>query len=228
VEAIRHAEHGALAEAYSRTVLGTLLAMQGKIGAARELVRGGRQTYIEAGLYMTAGGMSMTEASVEFRAGDTVAVEAILREGLELLERIGDRAYYSTTALRLAKCLYEQERYDETGRLCAMARETTGADDLVNFVELDMLEAGLFAWRGSHEEAGEHARRAVERAETTDFLETRARARLMLAETLALAGRRDEASHEAVAGLAHYDAKGDVTGAARARERLATLGIGVA
>jgi hypothetical protein len=47
----------------------------------------------------------------------------------------------------------------------------------------------------------------------------------MLAEMLALAGRMDEASEEAAAGLVHYDAKGDVTGAARARERLDELGI---
>jgi len=169
--------------------------------------------------------MSMLEAKVEFRAGDTAREEAVLREGLELLERIGDRSYYPTAALSLAKCLYGQERYDEVGPLCGAARETTGADDLVNFVELAGLEGGLLAQRGSHDEADLRARRAVELAETTDFFEIRAWARLMLAETLALAGRMDEASEQAAEGLAHYDAKGDVTGAARARERLDVLGI---
>lgn len=67
----------------------------------------------------------------------------------------------------------------------------------------------------------------MELAETTDFYDARAWARLMLGETLALAGRMDEASDEAAAALAHYDAKGDVTGATRARERLVTLGIEV-
>ncbi len=227
VEAIRRREHGALAEAWSRTALGVLLAMQGEIDRARELVRGGRQAYFDAGQLMSAGGLSMREAKVEFRAGDTAAEEAVLREGLELLERIGDRAYYPTAALDLAKCLYDQERYDEVGRMCEVAREATGADDLINFVELNGLDGGLLARRGSHDEAGEHARRAVELAETTDFYETRAWARLMLAETHALAGRMYEASEEAAAGLAHYDAKGDVTGAARARERLVKLGIEV-
>lgn len=174
---------------------------------------------------MTAGGMSMPEAKVEFRAGDTAREEAVLREGLELLERIGDRSYYPTAALSLAKCLYGQERYDEVGPLCEAARETTGADDLVNFVELAGLEGGLLAQRGGHDEADVRARRAVELAETTDFFEIRAWARLMLAETLALAGRIGQASEEAAAGLAHHDAKDDVTGASRARERLAELGI---
>ena len=70
-------------------------------------------------------------------------------------------------------------------------------------------------------------RNKVVREERDDFFVTRAWARLMLAETLALAGRMSEASEEAAAGLAHYDAKGDVTGAARARERLERLGIEV-
>ncbi len=227
MEVIRRGEHGALAEAWSRTVLGKLLAMRGEIDRARELVRGGRQAYLDAGMFMTAGGMSMREAKVEFRAGDLAAEERALREGLEVLEGIGDRSYYPTVALDLAKCLYNQERYDQVGQLCETGRETTGADDLVNFVQLDGLAGGLLARRGSHEEAGERARRAVELAETTDFYETRAWARLMLAETLALAGRMDEAVDEAAAGLAHHDAKGDVTGAARARERLVTLGIDV-
>jgi len=228
VTAIRRADHGALADAWSRLVLGALLAMQGEIDRARELVSGGRKAYLDAGMFMSAGGMSMREARVENRAGDLAAEERVLREGLAVLEQIGDRSYHATVALHLAGCLYDQGRFDEVGRLCGAARETTGADDLINLVELDRLEGGLLAQRGSHDKAGEHARRAVELAETTDFYETRAWARLMLAETLALAGRMDEASEEAATGLDHYGAKGDVTGAARARERLAKLGIEVA
>jgi len=201
--------------------------MQGELERARELVRGGRQAFLDAGLLMSAGGMSLGESQVEFAAGDNAAGEAVLREGLELLERIGDRAYYPTVALSLAKCLYDQECYEEVGRLCEAARGITGDDDLINFVELHGLEGGLLARRGSHDEAGEQARRAVELAETTDFFETRAWARLMLAETLALAGRMAEATEPAAQALAIYEVKGDVTGAARARERLTGLGIDV-
>ena len=228
IEAIRRGEQGALAEAWSRGILGVLLAMQGEVDRARDLVRGGRQAYFDAGLLMTAGGMSMGEAEVERLAGDDVRVEQVLREGIELLERVGDRAYYPTAALQLAQCLYEQERYDEVEHLCEVAREATGADDLINFVELEGLAGGLLARRGSHAEAQEHAQRAVALAETTDFVHARAWSRLILAETLALAGRMDEAVSEAATGVAHYEAKGDVTGAARARKRLGALGIDVA
>ena len=192
VEAIRRDESGGLAEAWSRGALGVLLAMQGEIERARELARGGRQAYFDAGLLMTAGGMSMGEAEVERRAGDDGRAEEVLREGVELLERVGDRSYYPTAALQLALCLYDQERHEEVEHLCEVAREATGADDLINFVELEGLEGGLLARRGSHDEAEVHAQRAVALAETTDFYFARAWARLMLAETLAsLAGRMD-------------------------------------
>jgi len=170
--------------------------------------------------------MSMAEARVELRAGDRGREERVLREGVELLERIGDRhGYYPTVVLELAKCLYDQGRYDEVERLCGIARETTQADDLVNYVGLAGLDAGLLAQRDRHEEAGEHARRAVELAETTDFYETRAWALLMLAETLLLAGRPGEAAEQAAQGLHHFDAKGDVTGGFHERGHLAELGI---
>ncbi len=227
LEAIRRDEHGTLGEAWSRTVLGFLVATQGEIDRARELVRGGREAYLEAGLFLSAGGLSLREADIERRAGDPARAEAVMREGLELLEGIGDRAYYPTVALQLAACLQEQGRDDEVGQLCGAARESTGADDLINFVWLDGLQGALLARRGRHDDADEHARRAVASAETTDFYVVRAWARLMLAETLALAGRMDEAAEEAVAGLAHYTAKGDVTGGAHARERVDALGIEV-
>ena len=65
----------------------------------RSIVRGSLpaaavKAYLDAGLFMTAGGLSMLEAAVEFRAGDAGSEERVLREGLELLGRIGDRAYY--------------------------------------------------------------------------------------------------------------------------------------
>ena len=129
--------------------------------------------------------------------------------------------------MHVARCLYDQERYDEVGRLCEVARETTGRTISTNIIDLDMLEGGLLARSGNHKGAEERARRAVELAETTDFFETRAEARLMLGEMLALAGRLEEAAEEAATGLAHYAAKGDVTGGARARERVDALGIEV-
>jgi hypothetical protein len=63
------------------------------------------------------------------------------------------------------------------------------------------------------------------RADTTDYYFARAESRLFLAEAMALAGNAEEAAAWAAEGLALFNAKGDLTGAARMRARLDDLGI---
>jgi hypothetical protein len=164
---------------------------------------------------------------VEYWAGDLAAAEHALRSSLQVLERLEDRGYHPTIALQLAELMYHESRYDEVETLCATGRAYTTPEDVVNFVYLDMIEGGVCARRGQHAEAEERVRRAVALAETTDFYWLRGTARLFLSEALALAERMDGASEEAAAGLAHLDAKGDITNAALARERLTSLGIEV-
>ena len=219
--------HGALAAAHVSAIIGWLKAMKGDVGRGRALMRSARQTYRDAGLVVTAGATAMLEASIAWRSGNDEASERLLREGLEELERIGEQGYAGTMALSLADCLYSQGRLDEAEHLCSWVRERSDADDVVNFVYLAGLEGLLLARRGHHEEGVRSARRAVELGETTDYFEARAWPRTALAETLALVGRMDEAAESGAQALAIYAAKGDITGAARVRGRLAGLGIEV-
>jgi class 3 adenylate cyclase/tetratricopeptide (TPR) repeat protein len=226
VEAIARLPRGPLADAWSRTVLGRLLSMHGEVERARELVRGGRQAYLDAGQPSSAGGMGLAESEVEFRAGDRVAEEAVLRESLDGLERIGDRSYNATVALTLAECLYRGGFDDaEIEELCERARERTAADDLINFVWLDMIGGLLHSRRGEHDQAEECARRAVEQAEATDFYFARAYSRAFLAEVLMGMGRSEEAAEMAAESLEIFEAKGDVAAAAQFRSRLSSLGV---
>jgi class 3 adenylate cyclase/tetratricopeptide (TPR) repeat protein len=225
VIALGAGKHGLLAAAWERVVIGRLLAMKGEFDRAREHLRGARQAYLDAGMLQSAGGLAMSESSVEWRAGDLAAGERRLREGVELLESIGDQAYYPTAALNLARVLYEQGRHDEVRHWCERARATTGESDLVNFVLLDGLEGCLLAHEGRYEEAEARAARGIESAETTDFVELRFASRACLAEVLALAGRPEEGARSGAEAVALLEAKGDVALAARARERLATLGV---
>jgi hypothetical protein len=214
-----------LREGHAAAFLGVLAAMQGDVDRGRTLIEGASETFRGAGLVVTAAGMGMGEARVAESGGDVEAAEHALRSALEVLSRFDDRGYRPTVALELAMLLYRTERYDEVETLCATGRELTTAHDLVNFVYLDMIEGCMSARAGRDAEADERARRAVALAETTDHYELRGNARLFLAEALVLAGSADDASAEAAAGLAHFDAKGDLSGAARARVRLAELGI---
>jgi class 3 adenylate cyclase/tetratricopeptide (TPR) repeat protein len=222
-------EYGLLEEASQASTLSRLYAMKGDIPRARELlVRGARQAYLDAGLVQSSGGLTLGDAEVEFRAGDFAAEERVLREGLEILDTIGDNSYYPTVAAVLAECLYRQGADDaEIEELLRRVRETTGADDLSNFVWLDLVQGLLHARRGEQEEADRYSQSAVELADTADFHFPRANSRAFRAEVLARAGRHAEAAQVASEAFEIFEAKGDVTGAAQFRSYLAGIGVEV-
>ncbi|HET8969316.1 MAG TPA: hypothetical protein VFN06_07805, partial [Gaiellaceae bacterium] len=201
-----------------------LLACQGHVGPARELARSARATTRSAGATVTAAGMAMYEAWIEQRAGDLGAWERALRAALDELEGSDDRAFRATIMVYLAQCLYEQGRYDDAYDLCAVVRETSPPDDVVNFVYADAIEGAVRVRRGE-DEGLELLGQALERADGTDFFFVRAETRLLLADAHAIRGEMPRATARASEALDIYDAKGDVTGAARARQHLARLGL---
>jgi hypothetical protein len=216
-----------LSKAYIGSALGLLLAMQGEADRGVRLTRDCVEVFRGAGLAITAGGMSMAEAWAARYAGDLPAAERVLRESLEQLHSLEDRGYLPTVALELAELLYFEERYDELEELCEIGRATTTPDDVVNFVLLDAIEGCLLTRGGRHSEAEERVRRSVALADATDFYRIRGDSRIFLAGMLALLGKADEATAEAVVGLSHFQAKGDLAGAREARERLARFGVDV-
>ncbi|HJS49704.1 MAG TPA: adenylate/guanylate cyclase domain-containing protein [Gaiellaceae bacterium] len=220
---------GILGEAKLATSLARLLAMDGQLEAARELQEASHETIRQSGLATTAAGMFMHAAWIEARSGDFAAWERDARNAVEELERLGERAYYSTATADLAWCLYLQGRYDEVETLCVVIRDRSPADDLVNFIIVNALEGGVRAQAGRFEEAEALGRRAVGLADETDFVVNRAETRLLLAESLHRARRGNpEAAALATEVLSLLDAKGDRTWAARVRERLDELGIALA
>jgi len=214
-----------LLRAGAATTLARLVAMQGDFDRARELYASGRDFYVSAGMRVAAGGVTMHGSWIEERSGDLGAWEKLLRTGYAELESLGNRAFFSTVAARLAQCLYLQGRFDEVRRLCRVVREASPADDLVNFVFADALEGCLLSHADRHEEAEALLQSALQRVETTDFVWARSTVRLWHTETLCRAGESAEAARSAARAVALLDDKEDLTGAARSRERLAELGI---
>ena len=228
IRALRVGEHGLLADAWTDVNIGRLLAMKGDFESADELWANARQVHVDAGLHLTAGSLALGGAEIALRAGDIQLEEARLREGLESLERLGERAFYSTVALGLAECLYRAGADDrEIEELCATARETTSPDDFANVVWLDIVEGAVQSRRGNFDEAEERSRRAVARAETTDFHLARSQSRVFLAEVLARAGHKGEAADAAGDAFRVFEAKGDVAGLAQFRSYLASVGVEV-
>jgi len=225
--ALEQAASGSLAEASARRAVGTLRACLGHVDEGRELHARGRQTFREAGLHVTAAGWSMSESEIEWRAGDHVAQERLLREALETLDELRDQFFFSTVALRLADCLLQWRSPDdeEVAQLVTAGRERTLGGDLVNFVYLDGIEARRLAHAGSRAEALALARKAAETADTTDNFDSCSHAWQSRAETLALAGEGEEAGRAAARSIEIRTAKGDVAGAAALERRYAELGI---
>jgi ATP/maltotriose-dependent transcriptional regulator MalT len=228
IRTLRAGEHRVLPEAWLTLEIGRLHAMKGDAERAYELWSDARQVYVDAGLIMSAASFAQGGAHVAFRAGDLHGEETLLRDSLEILEGIGERGYYGTQALMLAECLYRAGGDDtEIEELCAKAREMTAAEDLVNFVWLDMVGGLLHARRGEYEQAEDRSRRAVALAGKTDQHYARSYPRAYLAEVLALSGRSEEAAEVAAEAFEIFEAKGDVAAAAQFRSRLSSLGVEV-
>ena len=216
------------AQAGAATTLARLLSMQGDFEQARELCEFGRDFYLSAGMATSAGGVTMHAAWIEERAGDLAAWEGALRTGYEELERLG------TSELPLDCCRLSRTVPVPAGSL----RRRRGAMPGVREAEpggrshqlrLHRCSRGLSSCpaRVDDEDAAQLLRSAVERVETTDFVFARSASGFSYAETRSRAGQTTEAARSAALAVALLDDKGDVTGAERARERVAELGLEV-
>ncbi len=206
-----------LDRADAQRMIAKLLAMRGETAEAREQVQAGLEGTREAGQFVEAAGYSMTAAFVERRAGAPDAAEAILREGITELDRLGNRSYRGTVAVQLADLLASQGDYQQAAQWCTEVRETLNEDDLSDAVCLYSLEGFLAAVAGSHAEAERLSTKAVAAAETTDFYEARAGAYAWHARTLDVIGKRADARAAAAVSLSIYEDKGDRPASTSAR-----------
>ena len=202
--------------------LARLLACRGEFDAARASHLEGMRIAREAGLLREAAASTMGMAFIERRAGDLAAAEAELREAVEELDGLGDRGFYSTVVSDLAEVLIHRGEDEEAAEWCARARETTGPTDLATLSHVEALEGHLAARRGDCAEGESKGRRAVEMLDESDFYDRVAGARMLLARTLIVCGKHDEARDVASEALAIYEAKGDAPASEWARELLAT------
>lgn len=216
---------GPVTRAGEHAVTGALLAMKGEFEHARDLVRGARQTFADAGHSVAAGAHAISEATIEIHAGDWQQAERTLREALGDLEGAGEHKFSSTIAALLGIVLVSKHELAAAREALDLARRTTAGDDLINFVFIGFAEGLLLAHESRLAEAEAAGRNAVELAERIDFCFGRPLAHSYFAETLALVGKPKEAGPHAATALAILDGKGDVTLAAGVRERLVAAGV---
>jgi tetratricopeptide (TPR) repeat protein len=180
--------------------------------------------FADAGLLVSAW-RGTFEADIAIRAGDWPKAERTLRDGFDRLEELGEHSYSSTIAAVLPMVLVSQRKLAAAREALDQARGITANDDLINFVFIELAEGRLLAHEDRLAEAEAVGRHAVELADRIDFCFGRPLAHSYFAETLALAGKPEEAARHATTALGILEAKGDVMLAARVRERLAAAGV---
>ncbi len=213
-------------EAFADMTEGMMEAMLGRFEEGRAKQRRGLGNFADLGMKVTVGGMSIPVGNAEQWAGDLEAAERIFREGIELLDSIGEKGYLSTHAACLAQVLYLQGRMNESEEMARSAEEAGATDDIATQVIWRLVRAKVIARRGEHQEAVALAEEGVALNEGTDSWDVRAGALLDLGEVLELAGRPDDARRATQEALDLYEQKGIVPLIEQVRGRLVELEAG--
>jgi tetratricopeptide (TPR) repeat protein len=200
---------------------GSVVGRIGRVDEGRALIEAARERSAEFGSWNLFWGQQTWD--LEKYGGNLDAAEHALRGEIDCGERAGMTGTNSSSMGYLAECLCALEKFDEVEQWIERSRAATDANDMESQIAWRKPEALLFAHRGDHAGAEAVAREAVRIADGTDDPTAQADARLVLAHVLAVAGRRDKAATPVDEAIELYEAKGNVLGAAYARERLDAL-----
>jgi class 3 adenylate cyclase/tetratricopeptide (TPR) repeat protein len=163
--------------------------------------------------------------SVELLADAPIRAETLFREGIELLEELGDTGNLSEHLVFLAEALHAQGRdaeAEESARAgLALANPADAEQQAISRSILAEIRSGA----GRAEEAVSLAREAVATAEQTDAPVIQARALGALATVLRTAGWPADADEAAGRAMALYEAKGCPPGIAAMRRELAQRAV---
>jgi tetratricopeptide (TPR) repeat protein len=149
-------------------------------------------------------------------AQDWARGEDVLREGYEMLDRMGQKISVSSIAAHLAEALFRQGRLDEAEALSSVSEELGASDDLFKEALWRRVRARVLDARGEFDRAEALARQAVAIAADVGFLDDVGLAWLSLAEILSAAGKEGAAAAAAKA-LALFERKGNLVGVGWAR-----------
>ena len=208
-------------------VLSHLHAMQGSFDEARREYRRAQVMLDDLGVKVLAASTSLDSGPVEMLAGDPAGAERELRRDLDRLEAMGERFLASSVTAYLAQAVVAQGRMDEAEALSRKCEEVVLADDAEAQSIWRRVRALAIVDRGEDRQAAKLAREAVEIIRRTDSPVLQADALVDAAEILQKAGWDAEGEPLLTEALDLYERKGDLVGAARAREALsrrATLG----
>jgi tetratricopeptide (TPR) repeat protein len=184
--------------------------MQGEFDMAREMYRRARRGLLELGWNFDAALVSIDSGPIEMLAGDPAAAVDELRGDYDVLDRMEERNYITTTAAYLAEALFRAERHDEADVFATFSETTAAPDDNATQCLWRVVRAKLLSRGGRHEEGVEMAREAVRLARRSDDPVSLGDALVCLAQTLALAGRHPDAQTALDEAIERFEQKGSV------------------
>jgi class 3 adenylate cyclase/tetratricopeptide (TPR) repeat protein len=206
-----HADGRRAVRATVNCPLAVLLASQGEVGAARELVRQSAQIVGELGHTFAATAVSVFAALVEGLAGEWAQAETLLREAARTSAGHGDALAATAAGAGLARALLEQGRdpLPPDGRLPLCGDPFVDAD-------LCGVSARARAGLGDADQARGDADLACAIAAGTDSAQCQATAELDRAHVLRFLGDPAGAAAAAAESVRLFTVKGHLVGARRA------------
>ncbi|HEX9122207.1 MAG TPA: adenylate/guanylate cyclase domain-containing protein [Actinomycetota bacterium] len=209
---------------FAGIVRGVLHARRGEFEDARADHDRATASLFEVGQFVIAAANTMARGDIELLANDLAAAIRVLERGAAELERFGEAGFRSTVCSILGVAYYEAGRYEEAERMTGEVERTAAADDLDPHIRFRSVRAMLRARTGDREQAETLIDEAVRLANSTDWLDIRGETLMQASQVHELLGDRAAASSEAGEALALFEETENLVSAARARERLATLG----
>jgi class 3 adenylate cyclase/tetratricopeptide (TPR) repeat protein len=207
-------------EATALTVLARVAALRRDRDEARRLFESASSITSDLGESLTQAADCITQALIELPEGDLAAAEELLVSGYHQLEEMGGTRPRASVAAMLARVLLLRGRSEEAESYARMCERIAPPDQLDAQVKWRSIRGVIAARGGDFAEAEQLAREAVTLADKTDQLDSRAEARLDLAEVLLLDGRRREAVRALGRAIELYREKGNEVGEAYARHLL--------
>jgi class 3 adenylate cyclase/tetratricopeptide (TPR) repeat protein len=199
-------------QATALMILARVAALRGDVDEARQLVRSADEITAEVGGQglLPQARDYISQALVELLDGELAAAEEMLQAGYRELEmRTGPRL---NLACMLARVLLLRERYEEAEELTRTCERIAVEEQVDVQVKWRSIRAVVLARRRELRQAERLAREAVQLVDKTDQLDSRAEARVDLAEVLRLGGRSAEAARELQRAITLYREKGNEVG----------------
>ncbi|MFL5790903.1 MAG: BTAD domain-containing putative transcriptional regulator [Actinomycetota bacterium] len=191
-----------------------LLAMSGRIDEGRRVYERARATFRELGLSLWLGASgTVGPTTAELTGGDPRLAEALLLEGIEILERISPNGHWLIEDLRLlVQAQVEQEHATEAAATLERLRAMHAVDEpWFQFWPGEVLRA-----EGRFDEAADVLRSTFDSVQQ-DWVLSRSLIAFSLARALRSAGREEEALDAGRTALAIVERKGDIASTAKVR-----------